>query len=701
MHPQIQQSHPGSCPICGMTLEAVVTSTTSATEENDTEYTTMLTRFWVATALSLPLLVLNMAMHLTSIPIIQHLTNHPLFNILQLILATPVVLWCGFPFFQRAWISLKTLQLNMFTLIGMGIGVSYGYSLVLTLFQQTGLQGWIPADIPPDVYFEAAAVITALVLLGQVIELKARSKTSLAVRQLLELTPPTAWIINVMNPDQPDMEIPLSQVRVGDHLRVRPGGKVPVDGMILEGASAIDQSMVTGESLPLSKSVKDHVIGGTINTTGSFIMEAQQVGENTILSQIIDLVAQAQRSRAPIQKIVDQVSAIFVPTIILVALFTAVIWSLLGPEPRIAYALLTSVSVLIIACPCALGLATPLSIMVATGRGAREGILIKNAQALETFSQIDTLVVDKTGTLTEGKPKLREIVVAESVTAESILALAASLEKGSEHPIAQAILQAAQDRSLSIPECTFFLSITGQGVQGEINHQKVILGNALLLNSNNVDMADLTEKAMPYRQQGHTILFLAVDGVAMGFLTVADSIKPTSKEAIQALQKQGINVIMLTGDNGVTAQAIALELGITDVKADVQPDQKYQAVQALQALGHKVAMAGDGINDAPALSQSDVGIAMGTGADIAVESADLVILSGNLMGIVKARSLSHATMANIRQNLFLAFGYNGVAIPIAAGVLYPFFGVFLSPMIASAAMSFSSVSVILNALRLR
>lgn len=702
MHPEIKQLAPGNCPICGMSLEAIITSAnTKGATEDDTEYRDILHRFWFAAILSIPLLLLNMGMHFTDINVIHSLTNDPYFNIFQLSLATPVVFWAGLPFFQRAWISLKTMQLNMFTLIAMGIGVAYGYSFIIFVFLHPELRHFLPADFPTDLYFEPAAIITTLVLLGQVLELKARSKTSLAVRQLLELTPPTAWVIREGN--NTEREIAISDVQLADHLRVRPGGKIPVDGMILEGNSAIDQSMITGESLPVTKSPGDKVIGGTLNTTGSFIMVAENIGTDTILSQIIDLVVQAQRSRSPIQKIVDRVSAIFVPIVILLALLTAAIWAIFGPEPRIAYALLTSVSVLIIACPCALGLATPLSIMVATGRGAKEGVLLKNAEALETLSKIDTLVVDKTGTLTEGKPRLREIVLAENgdFNIKDVLSFAAGLEKNSEHPLAQAVVQAAQEQNLPISDCDSFLSITGQGVQGKAQGKTILLGNIALMTAREVEIGELLDQAKIHREKGHTILFMAIEGMAAGFLTIADSLKSTSKKAIEDLQNLGIKVIMLTGDNAITAQAIARELRIQDVRADVQPDQKYQAIRELQSEGAKLGMVGDGINDAPALSQADVGIAMGTGTDIAIESADMVILSGDLMGIVRARTLSRATVSNIRQNLFLAFGYNVIAIPIAAGVLYPFFGIFLSPIIASAAMSFSSVSVIMNALRLR
>ena len=698
MHPQIHEDKPDNCPLCGMALEPRVISLEEAPENR--EYRDMNRRFWVATVLSLPLLLLNMGGHFIPNGALHAFMYHPLFNIFQLILATPVVLWCGFPFFERAWTSLKTLHLNMFTLIGMGVGVSYGYSLVLTFLQQTNQLGWMPAGMTLDVYYEPAAVITTLVLLGQVIELKARSKTGLAIRHLLQLAPPTAWLLE---DNKSEREIPLSEVHKGNHLRIRPGGKIPVDGIVLEGSSAVDQSMITGESLPVSKTPGDPVISGTVNTTGSFIMEAQKIGNDTLLSQIVGLVSQAQRSRAPIQKIADQISAIFVPTIIFIAILTAAIWFVWGPEPKIAYALLTSVSVLIIACPCALGLATPMSIMTATGRGAREGILIKDAQALEGFSHIDTIILDKTGTLTQGKPALQEIVLeGNDIDSDKFLIIAASLEKGSEHPLAKAILQAAKDKNLAVPECLSFLSITGKGVQGSVNGQEILLGNAELLSSQGIPVKDLEEKAQTFRQRGHTILFMAIKGQVAGFLTVADTIKPTTKEAIRVLQMDlGISIIMLTGDNNKTAQAIAQEIGITQVVADVPPNEKYDFVRGLQSKGYKVAMVGDGINDAPALSQADVGIAMGTGTDIALESADMIILSGDLMGIVKARTLSQDTMANIRQNLILAFGYNAIAAPIAAGILYPGFGIFLSPIMASAAMSFSSVSVIINALRLR
>jgi len=684
---------PGSCSICGMALEP---ENITVTPEDDKELTDMTRRFWVAVCLSLPLLILNMGEHIVDVEWFHKLLINPLFNWFQFLLATPVVFWCGWTFFVRGAQSLRNHHLNMFTLIALGVGVAYGFSVVITLIPQV-LAQWFGTDKALEVYYEPAAVITALVLLGQVMELKARSKTSQAIRQLLALAPDTATIIRSNGLEE---EIAVTDIQVGDVLRVRPGSKVPIDGEVFEGSSSIDQSMITGESLPVEKHSGDSVIGGTINATGSFTMRAISIGNNTMLSKIVDMVAKAQRSRAPIQRLADVVSGYFVPIVIVVAIITAICWFIWGPEPKIGYALLTSVAVLIIACPCALGLATPMSIMVGTGRGAIEGVLIKNAESLEMLEKIDTLIVDKTGTLTEGKPRLMEVISVGELERKDLLMLAASLERSSEHPLAEAIVKGAQKEEISLLACTDFSSITGKGIKGIVDKHHVVLGNAQMMKSLSLDVASIEEKANQFRQLGHTVMFVSVDNILGGIVTVADAIKETTKESIIELQKEGIKIIMLTGDNEITAQAVAQLLGITDVQAEVLPELKHAFIKNLQKQGHKVAMAGDGVNDAPALTQANVGIAMGTGADIAIESAGITLMSGDLKGIVKARRLSSATMTNIRQNLFLAFVYNVLAIPIAAGVLYPAFGWFLNPMIASGAMALSSVSVILNSLRL-
>jgi Cu+-exporting ATPase len=693
MHPEVRQIGPGTCPKCGMALEP---EDVSLTDGADPELQDMTRRFWIATALSIPLLILSMGAHVSEG--LHEFAMKPAATWLQLLLATPVVLWCGWPFFERFWQSVKHKSPNMFTLIGLGVGVAYVYSLLVTVFPSFAAMLTGGASAQVDVYFEPAAVITALVLLGQVLELKARAQTSSAIKALLQLAPDTARKVNA---DGSERDIPLAEVHAGDVLRVRPGEKIPVDGEVLEGASAVDQSMVTGEPVPVEKHSGDKVTGATINGTGSFTMRAEKVGGDTLLARIVDMVAKAQRSRAPIQRLADTVSAYFVPAVVIVAVVAAIVWNIYGPEPKIGYAILSAVAVLIIACPCALGLATPMAIMTGTGRGARAGVLIKNAEALETFEKVDTLIVDKTGTLTEGKPKLMNVIPADGIDDKTLLSLAASLERGSEHPLAEAIVKGAEEKGVAIAQPGDFKSVTGKGVTGTVDGKQVALGNLALLEALNIPAAGVKTQADAYRTQGHTAMFLAVDGKAAGIITVADPIKASTVEAIKRLKADGLRIVMLTGDNKTTALAVAKKVGIEDVKADVLPDQKNAVVRELQEQGRKVAMAGDGINDAPALAQAQVGIAMGTGADVAMESAGITLLHGDLMGIVKARHLSRATMRNIRQNLFLAFVYNALGVPVAAGVLYPFFGILLSPIIASAAMALSSVSVIMNSLRLR
>ena len=694
MHPEIVRDAPGSCPICGMALEP---RTVSLTDEENPELVDMTRRFWVSVVLSVPLLLLAMSEMLPGNPVERLLPMRSLIWI-QLTLATPVVLWGGWPFFVRAWQSIVNRSLNMFTLIGLGVAVSYVYSLVAAIAPQVFPPSFHDAMGKVPVYFEAAAVITTLVLLGQVLELKARSSTSAAIKALLELAPKTARRIGA---DGSEHDVPLEQVQVGDLLRVRPGEKVPVDGVVVEGASSIDESMVSGEPIPVEKAVGDPVIGATVNGTGSVVVRAERVGAETLLSQIVQMVSEAQRSRAPIQKLADVVSGYFVPLVILIAAVTFVIWAGVGPEPRFAYAIINAVAVLIIACPCALGLATPMSIMVATGEGAHAGVLFKNAEAIEVLRAIDTLVVDKTGTLTEGKPKLVSVIPLDGFDENELLRLAGSLERGSEHPLAGAIVSGAHERGVELANAEKFRSLTGKGVQGIVTGREVSLGNRALFAEFGIEQRALTSTAEKLRLDGQTVMFLAIDGRPAGLLGVADPIKADTAEAIKELHARRIRIVMVTGDSRTTAEAVASDLNIDEVVAEVLPNEKAAAIRRLQSAGHKVAMAGDGINDAPALAQAQVGIAMGTGTDVAIQSADVTLVKGDLRGILRAIRLSHATMANIKQNLFFAFIYNSIGVPVAAGILYPLFGLLLSPMIAAAAMSFSSVSVIANALRLR
>jgi len=693
MHPEVVRNEPGDCPKCGMALEPQVVT---ANSENP-ELIDMSRRFWISLILAIPVFIISMLNDLAP-DLIPKTISLQQIQWFEFSLATPVVLWCGLPFFQRGWASIVHRSLNMFTLVSIGIGVAWVYSVIATFLPQL-----FPPIMQDDsgavaVYFEAAAVITALVLLGQVLELRARSQTSDAIKLLLGLAPKTA---RVHYDDGSEEDIPLESVKPGDILRVRPGEKVPVDGVVIEGKSSIDESMVTGEPIPVEKFVKMPLIGATINGTGSLLMRAERVGSETLLSQIVHMVSQAQRSRAPIQKIADTVAGYFVPTVLLMAIVTLFVWWIWGPEPRLAHAIVNAVAVLIIACPCALGLATPMSIMVGTGRGASAGILIKNAEALEIMEKVDTLVVDKTGTLTEGKPKLTSVYSINDFVEQDILRFAASLEQVSEHPLATAIVAGVEEKGLSLMHVDNFNSLTGRGVTGLVKGHQVALGNATLMTELNIDTKLLTERVDVLRQQGQTVMLISVDNKAAGLISVADPIKKNSTKALQQLHKKGIKVVMLTGDNKVTAQAVAQSLGIDQVYADVLPEQKAEVVKKLQQDGHIVAMAGDGINDAPALAQADIGIAMGTGTDIAMESAGVTLVKGDLLGISKAHHLSQSTMKNIRQNLFFAFIYNTLGVPVAAGVLYPFFGILLSPMIAAAAMSFSSVSVISNSLRLR
>jgi Cu+-exporting ATPase len=694
MHPQIVRDAPGNCPICGMALEP---RTVSLQAEEGHELSDMRRRFWVSVLLTIPVFAIGMSEFISGTPLAR-LAPMAVWSWIQLALASPVVLWGGWPFFVRGWQSVVNRSLNMFTLIGLGVAVAYVYSVVATVFPEIFPSSFRQHDGSVPVYFEAAAVITSLVLLGQVLELKARSQTSSAIKALLGLAPKTARRITA---DRREEDVALDQVQPGDLLRVRPGEKLPVDGVVVEGASAVDEAMVTGESIPVEKRSGDRVIGATINGTGSLIMKAERVGAETLLSQIVQMVAEAQRSRAHIQRLADRVSAYFVPAVILIAIFTFVIWSTIGPEPRMAYGLINAVAVLIIACPCALGLATPMSIMVATGKGAQIGVLFKNAEAIEVLREIDMLVVDKTGTLTEGKPKLVTVVTAAGWTEPDLIKPAASLERGSEHPLASAIVAGAQERGVDLVNTESFRSVTGKGVSGRVGGKAVILGNQSLLEDLRIDPGELAAKAEELRADGQTVMFVAVDGKAAGLLGVADPIKETTPEAIRQLHEQGVRIVMLTGDSRTTANAVAGKLGIDEVVAEILPTEKAEIIKRYQVEGRKVAMAGDGINDAPALAQADVGIAMGTGTDVAMESADVTLVKGDLRGIVRAIRLSRATMRNIKQNLFFAFVYNGLGVPIAAGVLYPFFGILLNPMIAAAAMSFSSISVIANALRLR
>ena len=691
MHPEIRQEGPGSCPICGMALEPDMITADSGPNP---ELADMTRRFWIGLALALPVFALEMGGHLTGL---HQWLGQQTSNWIQLALATPVVLWAGWPFFERGWASLKTMNLNMFTLIAMGTGVAWIYSIIGTIWPGVFPASMRGHDGSVAIYFEAAAVITVLVLLGQVLELRAREQTSGAIKALLDLSPKMARRIKS---DGSDEDVSLDQVAAGEKLRVRPGERVPVDGEILEGRSAIDESMVTGESMPVTKSTGGKVIGGTMNQSGGFVMRADKVGRDTVLAQIVQMVAQAQRSRAPIQRLADQVSGWFVPAVILVSLVAFAAWSIWGPEPRLTFGLIAAVSVLIIACPCALGLATPMSIMVGVGRGAQSGVLIKNAEALERMEKIDTLVVDKTGTLTEGKPSVIAIKTAGGITESELLRLTASLERPSEHPLAAAIVRAANDRALALAQPESFDSPVGKGVIGLVEGRKLVIGNQRIMSEAGIDTASLTRAADDMRKDGATAIFVAIDGKAAGIIAIADPIKATTPSAIAALQAAGIRVVMLTGDNTTTAQAVAAKLGITEVEAEVLPEDKSKIVERFRAQGRVVAMAGDGVNDAPALAAADVGIAMGTGTDVAMESAGVTLLKGDLNGIVRARHLSAATMSNIRQNLFFAFIYNAAGVPIAAGVLYPIFGILLSPIIAAAAMALSSVSVIANALRL-
>ena len=694
MHPEIVHNGPGSCPICGMALEPV---TASAGDAANPELRDMTRRFWVAVALSLPLLALAMGQDFAPAAFGALISPRAAVWV-ELALATPAVLWCGMPFFQRGWASVVNRHLNMFSLIALGTGIAYGYSLVAALLPGVFPPSFRMADGTVPVYFEPAAVIVTLVLLGQVLELRARAQTGGAIRALLDLAPKTAHLVR---DDGGEAEIALDAVVPGFRLRVRPGEKVPVDGVVLEGKSAIDESMITGEAMPVEKTAGDQVTGATLNGTGSFVMRAERVGSETLLARIVHMVAEAQRSRAPIQALADTVSGWFVPGVILAAAGAFVVWSIFGPAPAVGFALVNAVAVLIVACPCALGLATPMSIMVGTGRGARAGVLARNAQALELMEKADTLVLDKTGTLTLGKPRLVEIVGVGEFEEDEVLRLAASLERGSEHPLAAAIVQGADERGLTLDAAVDFASQTGKGVTGRVAGRGVAIGNPALLASLKIDPGDLATRADQLRQDGQTVMLVAVDGAAAGLLAVADPVKDNAAAALAALCAEGLRLVMLTGDSRITAEAVARRLGIDEVVAEILPDQKARVVLDLQDQRHVVAMAGDGINDAPALAQADIGIAMGTGADIAMESAALTLVKGDLQGIVRARRLSRAIMRNIRQNLFFAFVFNGLAIPIAAGALYPAFGLLLNPMIASAAMSASSVLVISNALRLR
>jgi Cu+-exporting ATPase len=692
MHPEIRQVGPGSCPICGMALEPVLVTADAGPNE---ELADMTRRFWIGLALAIPVVVLEMGGHFLGL---DRFIGRTVSNWAQLLLATPVVLWAGWPFFERGWHSLVTRNLNMFTLIAMGTGVAWLYSVVATVAPDIFPPAFRGHDGSVAVYFEAAAVITVLVLLGQVLELRARDSTSGAIRALLDLAPKTARRIG---PDGTEEEVRLEDVKVGDSLRVRPGDRVPVDGTVVEGRSALDEAMVTGESMPVTKEAGAKLLGGTINQTGSLVMRAEKVGRDTLLAQIVQLVAEAQRSRAPIQRLADQVSGWFVPAVIVVAVLAFVAWSIFGPEPRFSYGLVAAVAVLIIACPCALGLATPMSIMVGVGRGAQAGVLVRNAEALERMEKVDTLVVDKTGTLTEGRPAVTAIEVAAGFEEQEVLRLAASVERASEHPLAEAIVRAAEERGLPLSPVTDFDSPTGRGAMGKADGKAILLGNAKFLAEHGVEAEALAGAAEAMRREGATSIFVAVDGTLAGAIGIADRIRATSADVIAALRAEGIRVVMLTGDNRTTADAVARQLGIAEVEAEVLPDRKSAIVKRLRSEGRVVAMAGDGVNDAPALAAADVGIAMGTGTEIAMESAGVTLLHGDITGILKARRLSAATMSNIRQNLFFAFIYNAAGVPIAAGILYPVFGILLSPIIAAAAMALSSVSVISNSLRLR
>jgi P-type Cu+ transporter len=694
MHPQIVRPGPGACPICGMALEA---RTVIAEEPENPELVSMTRRFWASVALTIPVLVLGMSDLIPGQPL-QHFLTMRAMGWTELALATPVVLWGGWPFFRRGWSSLINRSLNMFTLIALGTGTAFLYSVVAVIFPQLFPATFRGADGEVPVYFEAAAAITTLVLLGQVLELRARSRTSAAIRSLLQLSPKNARLVRA---DGTELDVSLERIRVGDLLRVRPGEKVPVDGVVTDGDSSVDESLMSGEPIPVEKSPGAPVVGGTINGTGTLLIRAERVGDETLLAQIVRMVSEAQRSRAPVQKLADRVARYFVPAVVLIAALTFVAWAVVGPQPRMAHALLNAVSVLIIACPCALGLATPMAIMVGTGRGAMAGILVKNAEALEMLEKVDMVVLDKTGTLTEGRPKVVAVVAAAGFDEAAVLRIAATLERASEHPLAAAILARAKERGIGPGESSEFRSRTGKGVLAKIGAQVAALGNRALLAELKIPGDALEEEARRREAEGETVMFITIDGRAAGLITVADPIKASTAEAIAQLHRDGISVVMLTGDSRATAEVVARKLGIEKVFAGVLPEQKNEIVRELQAEGHIVAMAGDGVNDAPALSQADVGIAMGTGTDVAIESAGITLLRGDLRGVARARNLSRATMRNIRQNLFFAFAYNSLGVPIAAGVLYPFFGLLLSPILASAAMTFSSVSVITNALRLR
>jgi len=691
MHPEIVRDEPGSCPICGMALEPM---TVTAAEEDNPELRDMTQRFWWSVALGIPLVAFAM---LRMGPFAQ-LVSPALGNWIEFLLATPVVLWCGRPFFERGWASVKFRSPNMFTLIAMGVGVAYVYSAIATILPQLFPPSLRTMHGMPAVYFEAAAAIIALVLLGQVLELKARSRTSSAIRALLDLSPKMA---RLMRDDGSEYDVALEQVKVGDKLRVRPGEKIPTDGIVIDGLSSVDESMITGESIPTEKRAGDKVIGATVNGTGWLLVRAERVGSETVLAQIVQMVSNAQRSRAPIQRLADRVASYFVPAVLAVAVITFLVWLMVGPEPRLAHAIVNAVAVLIIACPCALGLATPMAIMVGTGRGARAGILIKNAEALETFQKVDTIALDKTGTLTQGKPELMNVVAFAGESEESVVRLAASLERGSEHPLGAAIVEAALANNLGPIPPDGFRSLTGKGVVGIVGGHEVAVGNEKLFEELGIPAAELKTHAEAMRLDGQTVVYVAIDGRAAGLLGIADPVKPEAADAVRDLQREGLRVVMLTGDSQTTAAAVARKLGITDFEAGVLPDHKADVVKKLQQQGRTVAMAGDGINDAPALAQANVGIAMGTGTDVAMESAGVTLLKGDLRALVRARRLSKAVMSNIKENLFFAFVYNSIGVPIAAGILYPKFGWLLSPIIAAAAMSFSSISVITNALRLR
>ena len=694
MHPEVRQTGPGSCPSCGMALEPIQVS---EGDEIDPEFLDMKRRFWVSAVLTLPVFVMAMSEMIPGQPF-GEASSGRFWTWIQLALSAPVVLWGGWPFFQRGWTSILRLNLNMFTLVALGTGVAFIYSVVATIAPEIFPPAFRTDSGQVPVYFEAAAVITTLVLLGQVLELKARHQTSAALRSLLELAPKTA---RRMRDDGTEEDVPLDEVNVGDCLRVRPGEKIPIDGVILEGSSSVDESMITGEPMPVEKGPGDKVTGATVNATGSFLMRAERVGRDTLLAQIVSMVSEAQRTRAPIQRVADIVAGYFVPAVVAAAIITFVVWAFLGPPPAFAYALVNAVAVLIIACPCALGLATPMSIMVGTGRGAHAGVLVKNAESLELLEKVDTLVVDKTGTLTEGKPRVVSIESAQGFSEEDILSFAASLEKGSEHPLAAAVVAAATERGAALSEPKHFQSFTGKGVAGTVGDAAVVLGNQKFLEERGVDIKDLLSRAEQLRREAQTVVFLAVGNRSAGIIGIADPIKGSTPEALQLLRDDRIEIVMLTGDSRSTAEAVARELGITEVEAEVLPEEKYAIVKRLQDQGRIVAMAGDGINDAPSLAQAHVGIAMGSGTDVAMESAGITLVKGDLRGIARARRLSRGTMRNIRQNLFFAFIYNALGIPVAAGVLYPFFGLLLNPMIAAAAMSCSSISVITNALRLR